>query len=99
MFANVSKDKDIVDATAKSTNVVALSVRAVSQNFSGWLALSDLNMNLEPYTNPHRIRAKTRKNISFAYFIDLNIAALRKSDRKLLKTTYKVKPFNEGYLY
>ena len=48
VFANVSKDRDIVDATAKRINEEALSVRAVSQNFSGWLALSDFNINLEP---------------------------------------------------
>ena len=48
VFANVSKDKDIVDATAKNTKEEELSVRAVTQNFSGWLALSDLSTNLEP---------------------------------------------------
>ena len=48
VFANVSSDKDIVDANAKSVNVVAVSVRAVSQSFLGWLALSVANINLEP---------------------------------------------------
>jgi hypothetical protein len=48
VFANVSKDKDIVDANAKRVNEVAVSVRAVSQNFSGWLALPNVNTNLEP---------------------------------------------------
>ena len=33
VFANVIKDKDIVDANAKSVNVVAVSVREVSQSF------------------------------------------------------------------
>ena len=48
MFANVSKDRDIVDANAKSVNEVAVSVRAVSQSFSDWLALPNVNINLEP---------------------------------------------------
>jgi hypothetical protein len=48
VLANVSSDKDIVDANAKSVNVVAVSVRAVSQSFLGWLALSVANINLEP---------------------------------------------------
>ena len=81
MFANVSKAKDIVGANAKSVNEVAVRVRAVSQSFSDWLTLIDFNINLEPKSNPHRIRAKTRKNISFAYFIDLNITTLIKSHR------------------
>ena len=73
MFANVSKNKEMVDANAKSVNEVAVSVRAVSQSFLGWLVMLVLNINLEPYNNPHRIMAKTRKNISLAYFINLNI--------------------------
>ena len=48
MFANVSKNKDIVDANAKSVKEVAVSVRAVSQSFLDWLVLPDINMNLEP---------------------------------------------------
>lgn len=48
MFANVSKDKVIVDANAKSVNEVAVSVRAVNQSFLGWLVLSAVNINREP---------------------------------------------------
>lgn len=48
MFANVIKDKDIVDANAKRVNEVVVSVREVSQSLLGWLVLSDVNMNLEP---------------------------------------------------
>jgi hypothetical protein len=48
VFANVSKDKDIVDAAAKSVNEVAARARAVNQSFSGWLFLPDVNINLEP---------------------------------------------------
>ena len=48
MFAKVSKDRDIVDANAKSVNEVAVSVRAVSQSFLDWLVLSGVNINLEP---------------------------------------------------
>ena len=79
MFANVSKDKDSVDAAAKSVNEEAVSVRAISHSFSAWLALPSVNINREPYSNPHEIRAKTRKNVSFAYFIGLNTTTLRKS--------------------
>jgi hypothetical protein len=69
VFANVSRNRDIDDAKAKSVNEVAVSVRAVSQSFSDWPALFDFNMNLEPKRSPHRTRAKTRKNISFEYFM------------------------------
>jgi hypothetical protein len=48
VFANVSKDKDIVDAIVKSVNEDAVNVRAVSQSFSDWLALPSVNINLEP---------------------------------------------------
>lgn len=80
MFANVSKDRDSVDATAKIVNEEAVSVRAVSHIFSVWLALPSVNINREPYSNPHAIRAITKKNISFAYFIGLNTTTLNKLD-------------------
>ena len=73
VFASVSKDKDSVDATAKTVNEEAVSVRAVSHSFSAWLALPSVNINREPYNNPHAIRAITKKNISFAFFISLDI--------------------------
>ena len=79
MFANVSKDKDNVEAAAKSVNEEAVSVSAISHSFSAWLALPSVNINREPYSNPHAIRAKTRKNVSFAYFMDLDSTTLNKS--------------------
>jgi hypothetical protein len=48
VFANVNKDKDIVDANAKSVNELAVSVRAVNQSFLDWVSLSELKINLEP---------------------------------------------------
>lgn len=48
MFANVSKDKDIVDASEKNVNEEAVSVRAINQSFSDWLGLPNVNKNLEP---------------------------------------------------
>jgi hypothetical protein len=39
-----------------------------------------VNINREPYSNPHAIRAITKKNISFAYFIGLNTTTLNKLD-------------------
>ena len=41
-------DKDITEATEKRVNEVAVSVRAVSQSFSDWPALPNVNINLEP---------------------------------------------------
>ena len=76
MFAKVSKDNDSVDAAAKSVNEEAVSVRAISHSFSAWLALPSVNINREPYSNPHAIRAKTRKNVSLAYFMDLDSTTL-----------------------
>lgn len=81
----MSKDSDSVDAAAKNVKEVAVSVRAISHSFSGWLALPSVNINREPYSNPHAIRAKTRKNISFAYFIDLNSTTLIKSNEIAFK--------------
>ena len=80
MFANVSKDRDSVDAIAKIVNEEAVSVRAISHSFSAWLALPSVNINREPYSNPHAIRAITKKNISLAYFIGLNTTTLNKLD-------------------
>jgi hypothetical protein len=79
VFAGVSKDRDSVDATANIVNEEAVSVRAVSHSFSAWLALPSVNINREPYSNPHAIRAITKKNISFAYFMDLDSTTLNES--------------------
>jgi hypothetical protein len=80
VFANVSKAREVIDANANNVNAVAMSARAVSQNFSGCPTLTSLNKDLEAKSNPQRIKAETKKNISFAYFIDLNITTLIKSD-------------------
>ena len=79
VFANVSKDKEIVDANANNVNAVAMAARAISQNFSDCPTLTSLNKDLEPKSNPQRIKAETKKNISFAYFINLNSTTLIKS--------------------
>ena len=79
MFANVSKDNDSVDAAANRVNEEAVRVRAISHSFSAWLALPSVNIKREPYSNPHAISAKTRKNVSFAYFMDLDSTTLSKS--------------------
>ena len=80
VFANVSKAKEVIDANANNVNADAMSARAVSQNFSGCPTLTSLNKDLEPKSNPQRIKAETKKNISFANFIDLNTTTLIKSD-------------------
>ena len=60
---------DIVDATAKRVNAAALQESAINQNLSGCRFLVNLNMVMEPKSKPHKMRAETKKNISFAYFI------------------------------
>jgi hypothetical protein len=47
-----------------------------------------VNINREPYSNPHAIRAITKKNISFAYFIGLNTTTLNKLDGIPYTTVY-----------
>jgi hypothetical protein len=69
VFAGVINVRDIVDATEKRVNAAALQKSAINQNLSGCLFLANLNIFMDPKSNPHKMRAETKKKSSFAYFI------------------------------